>query len=83
MDEREYLFICGRCKTVFSSFYGEKEAFCPKCHQHSKTPYYSKFPRGDRDFNKELPSDFHFEPPEIWPDGTKNELYSKKAKNKK
>lgn len=75
MDDKEFSYICRRCNKVFTSVYGMKDAFCPKCGQHSKTPYYSVFPKGDRDFSKEWPSDFHFKPPKVWPDGTENSLY--------
>lgn len=55
-DQYEYAYICGRCNIVFFSYYGMKEAFCPKCGQHSKTPYYSKNPKGLRAPAKEWPA---------------------------
>ena len=71
-DDKEITFVCGRCKIQFISVYGMKEAICPKCGQHSKTPYNSISTNRERDFSKEWPKNLHFEAPEYWPDGTKN-----------
>ena len=75
VDNEDCNFICGRCKLVFSSPYGERDAFCPNCGQHSKTKF---IPNNDRDFSHEWPSSKSSEAPEHWPDGTKNQFYRAK-----